>query len=159
MKRVVRLLLLGTILCWPLLVTADFKDGVTAYERGDYAAAYRAWRPLAEQGNARAQYNLGIMYANGQGVPEDDVQAARWYRMAAEQGYASAQYNLGIMYVYGQGVPEDDVQAHVWFSLAAAQGNAKAKGAREHVALSMTRAEITAAQELAREYWEAYVVP
>ena len=159
MKRVVRLLLLGTILCWPLLVVAGFKDGVTAYNRGDYAAAYRAWRPLAEQGSARAQYNLGVMYANGQGVPETMLQAARWYRLAADQGYASAQHNLGIMYVYGQGVLEDDVQAHAWFSLAAAQGNAKAREAREHVAASMTRAEIIAAQELAREFWEAYVVP
>ena len=50
----------------------------------------------AEQGFAAAQYNLGLMYANGQGVHQDDAQAVRWYRKAAEQGYAKAQYNLGL---------------------------------------------------------------
>ena len=51
------------------------------------------------------------MYANGQGVPEDDAEAVRWYRLGAEQGDAAAQSNLGVMYATGQGVPEDDAEA------------------------------------------------
>ena len=58
----------------------------------------------AEQGHAGAQYNLGLRYATGRGVPEDDAEAVRWYRMAAEQGHAGAQYALGFMYATGRGV-------------------------------------------------------
>ena len=80
---------------------ADFAEGFAAYERGDYAAALREWQPLAEQGDADAQYNLGVMHAEGKGVPRDDRMAAQWYRRAAEQGDASAQNSLGLMYAVG----------------------------------------------------------
>jgi TPR repeat protein len=63
--------------------------------------------PIAEQGDASAQYNLGVMYANGYGVPQDYAEAVRWYRLAAGQGNAKAQYNLGLMYYNGEGVPQD----------------------------------------------------
>ena len=81
----------------------------------------------AEQGNAKAQFNLGVRYGNGEGVPENDRQAAFWYRKAAEQGNASAQFNLGVMYDNGEGVPEDDRLAVFWYRKAAEQGNAKAQ--------------------------------
>ena len=64
-------------------VWADFSDGIAAYDRGDYAGALKEWRPLAEQGNAGAQYNLGVMYDNGQGVPQDYVKAHMWYNLSA----------------------------------------------------------------------------
>ena len=86
----------------------DFSDGLAAYKKGDYKTAMRLWKPLAEQGDASAQSNLGFMYSNGEGVPEDDKQAVKWYRLAAEQGHALAQSNLGLMYDEGDGVPEDD---------------------------------------------------
>jgi TPR repeat protein len=70
---------------------------------------------------------LGVMYRNGLGTPEDNVEAALWYRLAAEQGYADAQVNLGVMYSNGQGVPEDDVEAVKWYRLAAEQGLAEAQ--------------------------------
>jgi hypothetical protein len=79
-------------------------------------------RSCAEQGDAIAQVNLGFMYANGEGVPEDDVEAVRWYRLATEQGLAEAQFYLGLMYDNGRGVPEDDVEAVRWYRLAAEQG-------------------------------------
>ncbi len=107
---------------------ADFLDGYLAYIRGDYAAALREWRPLAEQGHAGAQYRLGLMYYNkGQGVPQDYVQAVKWYRKAAEQGYADAQFKLGVMYSDGQGVPQDDAEAVRWYRKAAEQGVAIAQ--------------------------------
>ena len=68
--------------------SADFQKGVTAYESGDYATVLREWTPLAEQGNAVAQYNLGVMYDNGRGVPQDDKTAVKWYTLSAEQGDA-----------------------------------------------------------------------
>ncbi|MDA0740161.1 MAG: tetratricopeptide repeat protein, partial [Nitrospirae bacterium] len=89
---------------------ADYQAGVDAYERGDYETALKEWRPLADQGNATAQLNLGFMYDNGQGVPQDDQEAVKWFRRAAEQGDADAQYNLGLMYRTGQGVPQDDAE-------------------------------------------------
>ena len=81
----------------------------------------------AKQGNAVAQYNLGVMYDNGMGVPENDAEAVKWYRKAADQGDADAQYNLGLMYRNGQGVPKNDAEAVKWYRKAADQGNAKAQ--------------------------------
>ena len=78
--------------------SADFNKGWTAAQNGDFASALKEWKPLAEQGYAKAQYNLGVMYYNGYGVPQDYKEAARFYTLAAEQGDADAQYNLGLMY-------------------------------------------------------------
>ncbi len=102
-------------------------DGVAAYQRGDYAAALRLWQPLAEQGDADAQYNLGVMYDNGRGVRQDDGEAVKWYRKAAEQGVADAQHNLGHAYANGRGVPQDHGEAVKWYRKAAEQGNAMAQ--------------------------------
>ena len=81
----------------------------------------------AEQGDAGAQSNLGVMYTNGQGVLQDDEEAVKWYKEAAEQGHAGAQSNLGISYANGQGVPQDDGEAVKWFREAAEQGHAGAQ--------------------------------
>ncbi len=84
MKPIVKLLLIVPILLWSSVAAADFRAGAEAYKRGDYATAYQEWLPLAEQGNADAQFSLGGMYAGGEGVPEDDAAAVKWYRRAAE---------------------------------------------------------------------------
>ena len=103
-------------------VERSFRDGARAYEAGDYATALRHWVPLAQKGEATAQYNLGKMYENGQGLPQDYEEAAGWYWLAAKQGYADAQINLGIMYALGQGVREDLVTAFMWARIAKANG-------------------------------------
>ena len=105
----------------------DFDKGLEAYNRSDYAAALREWRPLAEAGDAKAQYNLALMYDEGQGVPINDAEAVKWYRLAAAQGHAKAQYNLALMYDTGRGVPQDYAAAVKWYRLVAAQGYAKAQ--------------------------------
>ena len=87
-------------------------------------------RKAAEQGYAPVQYNLGICYELGEGVPQDHEQAAKWYRKAAEWGYAPAQYNLGLCYILGAGVPQDHEQAAKWYRKAAEQGVA---GAQYHL--------------------------
>ena len=123
------------------------------------ATALRLWRPLAEQGDADAQYSLGVTYANGRGVPQDYAEAVRWYRKAADQGLASAQNNLGLMYDNGQGVPQDYAEAVKWYNLAAARLPASdsekhnfAVKNRDEIAAKMTRAQIAEAQKLAREW-------
>ncbi len=102
-------------------------QGRVAFWANRLAEAVSLWRPCAEQGLADAQYNLGLMYQNGHGVPQDDAEAARWYRLAAEQGYADAQLNLGVMYENGLGVLQDYAEALRWYRLAAEQGLALAQ--------------------------------
>ena len=106
---------------------AGLDEAVAAYQRGDYASAFREFRPLAEQGNANAQYNLGIMYDNGQGVSQDYAGAVKWFRKAAKQGVAEAQFELGFMYDKGLGVPQDYAKALQWWRKAAERGYAKAQ--------------------------------
>lgn len=105
---------------------ADFETGLAAYRKGDFATALKAWQPLAQKGAKEAQYNLGLLYAKGQGVPQDFSQAAQWYRKAADQGYTAAEYNLGILYSNGEGVPKDNSEAMRWFLKAAQKGDPKA---------------------------------
>ena len=107
--------------------SADFNKGLIAYNNGDYATAIEEWTPLAEQGDAYAQYNLAYMYDIGQGVLQDDQTAVKWYTLAAEQGDADAQYNLAYMYKNGEGVLQDYKTAVKWYTLAAEQGFAKAQ--------------------------------
>ena len=133
-------------------VLAGWDEGVAAYDSGDYATALKEFRPLAEQGEASAQGNLGVMYAKGQGVTQDYKEAVKWYRKAAEQGDATAQKNLGKMYYDGKGVPPNYLKAHMWFNLAGAAGNDKAVKHRDIVAEKMTPAQIAEAQKLAREW-------
>ena len=113
-------------------------------------------RLAADQGNASAQFNLGVMYDTGAGVPQDYAEAGRWYRLAADQGNAGAQNNLGVMYRNGLGVPQDFVEAHMWANLAALQLSGddrdRAVRNRDTVAARMTAEQIAEAQRRAREW-------
>jgi hypothetical protein len=96
------------------------------------------------------------MYDDGQGVPQDDKEAARWYRAAAEQGAAGAQFNLGTMYKHGSGVSQDYVQAFMWYSLAASNLEDEYReivvNNQNLLAKEMTSEQIAEAQRLAREW-------
>ncbi len=124
-----RVFRLATVL-WLLTtaaVAADLDAGVKAYERGDYASAYREWQPLAEAGDPLAQYNLALLYQFGLGMAPDRVEAARWYSLSAEQGFADAQVAVGDLYLDGFWGFPDSNKAAVWYRLAAAQGHAEAR--------------------------------
>jgi len=128
MKSLTRSLLLALALTTGAWVQAQtFEQSFAAHERKDYRTALAGFKKLAEQGGAGAQYNLGIMYDKGRGVPKDEQQAAAWFRKAAEQGFADAQYYLGWMYDTGRGVPKDEQQAVVWYRKAAEQEFAHAQ--------------------------------
>jgi len=105
-----------------------FDDGVEAYDHQDYTKALGIWLPLAEQGNAQAQYRVGLMYFKGLGVARDYALAMAWYRKASAQGNADANFSLGLMYSTGSGVTQDEFQAEIWFRKAAAQGHMGALG-------------------------------
>lgn len=101
--------------CGPAQGSGDFakslSEAAVAYERADYVEAIRLYRLAADQGHAAAQYNLGTMHRDGEGVPQNYAEALRWFRLAADQGQAEAQTNLGVMYNRGNGVPQNYVEA------------------------------------------------
>lgn len=144
------LALVLSICCLTTLVWADFETGMDAYQRGNYATALSEWRPLAEEGDAQAQLHLGVLYANGDGVPQNYANAHQWYEQAAAQGYAMAQYNLGLLYDNGDGVPQDYAKARQWYEQAAIQGDASAQ-----YSLGMLYAE--GQQGVPRDYVQAYM--
>jgi TPR repeat protein len=106
---------------------AGLQEGLDALRKGDYAAAAKELRPLAERGDTEAQYRLGLMYEFGKGFPLDKAQAMVWLGKAATHGSASAQTELGVIYATGDGVPQDNVKSVEWFRKAATQGNPTAQ--------------------------------
>jgi S1-C subfamily serine protease len=109
-------------------VAGPFEEGSAAQGRGDYTEAAKWYRKAGDEGDARAQGNLGLMYEFGSGVPQDYAEAVKWYRKAAERGYAPGQNSLGSVYVNGLGVPQNNVEAVKWYRKAAEQGYAIAQG-------------------------------
>ena len=103
------------------------EDGNVAYHMKEYAKAAELWQPLAQKGNAIAQYSLGTLYAEGNGVTQNDATAFMWFQRAANQGNAAAQYNVGASYAAGTGVEKSDADAIRWFRRAADQGMAFAQ--------------------------------
>ena len=126
MKKLLMCILL--VLLGTQMFAQEIDKGYESYNDGDYATALQEWKPLAEQGYAFAQYNLGILYEYGNGVPKDYAEAVKWYRLSAEQGYAISQYSLGLMYSNGYGVLKDKAEAVKWWRLSAEQGYVYAQG-------------------------------
>jgi hypothetical protein len=125
--RMIAMFMLIFPVCSTVVFAGPLEDGQAAYNRGDYATALKLFRPLAEQGNADAQNNLGWLYEQGSGVKRDFKEAMKWYRSAAEQGSARAEYSLGVLYQRGSGVPKNLQDAMKWYRMAAAQGDPKAQ--------------------------------
>ena len=147
-------IMIGALSASPVL--ADYEDGVAAIERGQYATALKEFLPLAKAGHAPAQYYLGLMYEQGDGVEQDHVESARWYTRAAEQGDGLSQMSLSFLYLEGEGVALDLVEALKWLYLAK---NSQIRGADMGIDLTeqkMTPAQIAEAQRLAREWLEAH---
>jgi TPR repeat protein len=142
-------------------LAGPYEEANAAYDKGDYATAVHTYGSLAENGEARAQNNLCVMYSYGMGVSQDYEAAMLWCRKSADQGNPYSQYNLGRMYYDpAPGTPKDYVQAYKWFNLAAALADQTkerdlrdvAKAYRNSVAAKMTAAQIAEAQKLAREW-------
>lgn len=125
-----------------------------AYLRGDYGTAVKDLQSLANAGEARAQYDLGVLYDKGQGVPQSDQEALQWYQRAAERGEPRAQYNLGLMYLKGQGVQPNLVQAYYWVSLSAGHGHTHALDARDYISEKMTVEQIVEGKRLVGDHEE-----
>ena len=118
-------------------------------ERPDYADAVKWIRKAAEKGTSWGQFNLGVSYGRGQGVPQDYAQAMEWFLKAAEQGEAKSQFNLGKMYEKGLGAVADPVEAYKWYHLAAGHGIPDAEKAREQLRQSLLPEQIAEGQRRA----------
>lgn len=127
--RLVSLITVLPLFLAPVSWGADFAMGQEAYDSGDYETAIAEWQPLAEAGDADGQFGMGLLYANGFGVPLDDIEALKWYGLAAEQNHPNAQNNLAVMYANGWGVTQSDDEAFKWYILAADQGIVEAQTA------------------------------
>ena len=157
MRRSVRYFL--TVLTLILLMVVagcasdPFGKGFKVFRPENPAEALRQLRPLAERGNADAQFKLGSLYHEGLSVSQDYTEALKWFRRAAEQGDVNAQFNLGMLYAEGgRGINQDNVQALMWFNFAAAQGNTEAVQEKATLVLRMTPVQIEEAQKRAREF-------
>ncbi len=126
-KVFLRVALAGILIASCTRVQADFQDGLDAYKSGNYLYAFDEFRALALGGDAAAQYRLGVMYAKGQGVPQDNKLASSWYLKAAIQDETRAQFAIAEMYRLGQGVQQSDQQAAKWYLEAAEHGFPKAQ--------------------------------
>ena len=147
MNRIIIVIL--AVVCFSSPLWANYKE---ALDKQDYATALEELMPLAQKGDAEAQYNLGKLYHDGQGVPQDYAEAVKWFQKAADQGNAKAQHNLGVMYYNGQGVPQNYVNAYMWLCLAAAEGDQRSVTARDVVVKKMTPTQIAEAQKLASKW-------
>jgi len=143
--------------CLAIAARADFNDGVVALLTGKYDKALETFVPLAESADhAYAQYFLGRMYENGEGVEKNHATAAEWYRKAAEKGVGDAQYRLGKMYEDGDGVPRDVEYAYGWYSVAAHLGNPKGGEAAARAKAQLSESELVAADKLSRDLIAKY---
>ena len=154
-----QLLMAGLLALAVTTAQADFNDGVVALLGGKYEVALKIFVPLAETSDhAYAQYFLGRMYENGQGVTKELKTAATWYRKAAEKGVGDAQLRLGALYERGEGLPRDMEYAYAWYSVAAHVGNVGGSKAMAHAKSELSPQELIEADKLARDLVTKYGV-
>ena len=136
---------------------ADLTEAVVAHAQGNFERALQVLLPLARSSNdPYAQYYLGIMYANGQGVEKDLSAAGRWFKSAAEQGLPQAQFRLGDIYAQGQGVTRDLGSAYAWFSVASQAGHSQAAAALTDTSGKLSPESLEAAKRLAADLSKRY---
>ena len=145
-------LILAFLMTLSLPVSAqDWSKGLKAYISGDYKSTLQEWMPLAKAGPADAQRGIGLMYEDGNGVPQDHKVAMTWYRLAAAQNHGIASFSIGTMYEFGTGVLEDYAMAHMWYNISNANGEEIAKEYMNDIARKMTKEDISKAQAMARK--------
>ncbi len=150
---------LALVLAAAATARADFNDGVAAHAMGQYDKALEQFMPLAQGArHPLAQYYLGAMYAQGQGVAKSFEEAAKWYRAAAEQGIPQSQLRLAKLYTEGQGVPKDLEAAYAWLSVAEHMGHAQAKNDKAQLEGQLAADNLAHARQLAAEYTQKFGV-
>jgi hypothetical protein len=153
------------MLCWLLLlggaaVAGQFDDAVAAYDQGQFDKAFAIWLPLAQQGNAAAQFNVAALYEKGSGVAQDRAEAARWYQEAAKQGDLDAQMKIAMLYEEGVGVTKDTDAARKWYRAAISNPLATrdAMTAKEQARLRLAEMAGATQQVIAYDYGRYVIV-
>ena len=132
---------------------AELEEARDLMEAGSYEAAYDALWPAARSGNAEAEELIGVLYALGLGVEQDDERAFEWYLRASMKGHPGAQSGIGWYYEVGRGMPAPDlVRAYMWYTLSAIGGDPDAAISLEEVVKKMTKDEIDRAHILVADY-------
>lgn len=151
MKR--NTLALATILslAFTQVTAQDYNKGLKAYKAGDFVKAFKEFKPLAEQGNVDAQFEVGFAYYYGQGVLKDYAKGLKWSQMAAKQGNRKAQSILGSIYADGKGVLKDNLTAHMWYNISSANEHLYAGEFRDKLEKKMTSDAIERATAMAKE--------
>ena len=127
MSKYLKLFFLALAICINAAWAGDFEDGVAAHQKKDFTTALRKYKSAAAKGDEWAQYNLGVMYEQGEGAVQDYAESVRWHKLAAAQGNEWAQFNLGVSYEQGEGVVQDYAEAVRWYKSAAGKGHAGAQ--------------------------------
>ena len=136
---------------------ADFNDGVVAYSMGEYQTAYNTMRSLAETADhGYAQYYVGMMYLNGQGVEQSFEDAGAWFLKAAEHSIPQAQFKLGQLYFNGQGLPRDYERAYAWYRAGAAHKHTRSLEALTEAKSRLSAEELREAEKLAEQLVRDY---
>jgi TPR repeat protein len=134
------------------VANASWDEAMAAFAKKEYAAAAKLFRPLAEKGNALAQYRIAMMHKMGWGLTKDQKEAKKWSRLAAKQGNADAQLLLGSLYYKADGDESPDiVRAYIWYDVSAEQGSAEAKKEIASISKEMNPQQIADAQERAKK--------
>jgi TPR repeat protein len=130
----------------------SWKEATAAFAHKEYAKAMKLFKPLAEKGNALAQYNIALMHKMGLGVPKSEKEARKWARLAAKQGHADAQLLMGSLYYKQSGEESPDVlRAYIWYEASAAQGNPEAKKDLASLTKEMTPQQVAEARDKAQK--------
>ena len=124
-KTITTFLLAAALSATPAVAAVEFCSGFDLF-CWQSVECVESTHEQAKQGDACAQFTLGLMYSRGNGVTEDNREAVRWFRAAAEQGEVHAQFHLGLMYGGGEGVVEDQYEEYIWYSIAKAGGHGMA---------------------------------
>jgi TPR repeat protein len=144
-KYVIAGLLLMSLPAW----SGALEDAMASRDRGDFTAAFNAFKQLAAHGEANAQFQLSLLYAAGKGVRPDAPLALYWLKQAATRGNIQAQSNLGVVFNRGRGIPQDEIKAYAWFTMAAKEGDVAAATNRDVAARKLTPAQLEQAKTLA----------
>ncbi len=155
-----RLCTIVMLLVVSLTARADFNTAVLHFASGKYEQAYLEMRSLAESSeHDLAMYYVGMMFSRGQGVEQNNEEAAKWLRRSAKKGVPNAQYHLANLYTKGQGVPKDYELAYAWYATAVTGGHKLSKNALTNTEQQLSSEELAEAQKLAGTFIEKYKKP
>jgi len=149
--RFAAVVFLAFLLLPAVAIAGPLEDGKSALEHGDYQTAFQLLQPLAEHGNAEAQYLTGMMYRDGRGIKQDYAAGNKWVRAAADQGNKMAQLSIGSGYAY-DGEKNDYVQAYMWLTLSDATGDKHATGMLYDLGTKMTPEQLDEANNRIAEW-------